>query len=88
MSTKAKSLTKIDTSLSRDQVILALKAIAEGWQEATEEDGLLATNTSVGLILYDVTKALGLSYQEQEQILSSDLAEILAAIEEPISITA
>jgi len=86
MLTKAIGLTKIDTSLSRDQIIQALRRLAEEWQETAAEDdnSLLDIEGSVGLLLYDVVIALGLTYQEQEQVLGSDLQSIKLAVGDPI----
>jgi hypothetical protein len=81
---------KIDTSLSRDQVIDTLKEVAQKWQEIAREEGqsLLDMKTSPGLLLYDVVKALDLIYHEQEQILKADLFDIKLATGDPITIKA
>ena len=88
MLNKTRGLTKIDTSLNRDQVILALRGLAQEWKDAGDGESLLTKEASVGLILYDVAKALGLTYHEQEQILRSDLFEIKLATGDPVFITA
>lgn len=84
------ALSKIDTSLSRDQVVEALRGIAQEWQAAAEQEGqsLLDLKASPGLILKDVMEALGLTYQEQISILKADLFSIQIAVGDPITVSA
>ncbi len=84
------SQARIDTSLSRELVVGKLQAIAGQWQEAADQDSmsLLDVEASVGLLLYEICQALGLTYNEQEKILKSDLLDIMLAIGDTITIQA
>lgn len=90
MFTRALVQEKIDTSLSRDQVVEALRGIAQEWQEAAAEEdkNLLEVKSSPGLLLLDVMEALGLTYQEQASVLQSDSFTVRLAIGDPVTISA
>jgi hypothetical protein len=69
-------------SIQRLEAIDALAHLREEWMEAAD-CSLVDVETSVGLFLADVTRALGLSAEEQMQVLGSALyAEIQPALSE------
>lgn len=83
------ALAKIETCLSRDQVVKQLKAVATKWQETADEEGqsLVELEASVGLLLYDITIALGLDYQEQAKVFRYDLFSVKLEVGDPITIS-
>lgn len=67
-------------TILRPEAIDALAHLREEWMEAVD-CSLVDVDTSVGLFLADVTRALGLNQEEQMQVLGSSLyAEIQPAL--------
>ena len=55
------------------QIISALARIREEWQDAIAGTSLLSVDGNVGLILADLVSGLGLSTEEQVQVLGIQL---------------
>lgn len=58
---------------SKIQIIFALSTMREEWQQAAQGISLLQMEANVGLILADLVHSLGLSAQEQTQVLGQEL---------------
>jgi hypothetical protein len=55
------------------QIVSALSTMREEWQQAAQGISLLQMEANVGLILADLVHSLGLSAQEQTQVLGQEL---------------
>lgn len=56
-------------TLTRTQVVQAIMHIRHEWEDAARGDSLLETNGSVGYLLADLAKGLGLSGNDLELAL-------------------
>ena len=61
--------------LDRNKVIEALFTIREEWEFAVDGKPLDSVDGCVGLLLADVAKGIGLTLEEQKQVLGSSLAQ-------------
>jgi len=50
-----------------------LSVLRQEWEQAADGDSLINVPTSVGLLLFDVTARLGLTQEEQAQVLGDQL---------------
>lgn len=76
--------------LDRDQAIQGLASLREDWQAVAEQEGksLLELQSSVGLLLDDMAKMIGLYPEEQAQALGDGLYQEIQSLEEqPVSLT-
>lgn len=80
-------LVRVIRILDRDQVIEDLAKLREAWQEAAGDQSLIQVEASVGLILDDISKAIGLTPEEQEQALGTIYQEIQALEGQPVYLT-
>lgn len=60
-------------SQTNSQIISSLTAVRQEWQQAAAGASLLEMEANVGLMLADLVNSLGLSIQEQNQVLGQDL---------------
>ena len=67
----------INEYLERHQVVQALAGIRSEWEEASDGVSLALVPGSVGMLLVDVATAIGLTSDEQVQVLGADLANEL-----------
>ena len=72
--------TQIIQLIDRDQVIAGFIRVREEWEEALEDGDLVSNQASVGLLLLDLTEAIGLRPEEQEEALGHSLSEILTPV--------
>ena len=85
--------TQASSAIPRKNVVVAVAALRNDWQEAAGDDSLVATQGSVGCILADLTLLFGLTQEEQQAALGSKLVQeleqagILAAREDNTSET-
>jgi hypothetical protein len=54
-------------------VLESLSALRQEWERAADGDSLINVPGSVGLLLFDVTARLGLTWEEQTQVLGDRL---------------
>ena len=59
--------------LDRALALETLSAFREEWETVTERGSLIDVSASVGLMLFDLTTRLGLTPQEQAQVLGNQL---------------
>ena len=59
--------------LDRALALETLSAFREEWETVTERGSLIDVSASVGLMLFDLTTRLGLTPQEQAQVLGDQL---------------
>jgi hypothetical protein len=57
----------------RVSVLENLSALRQEWEQAVDGVSLINTPASVGLLLFDVTARLGLTREEQTQVLGEQL---------------
>ena len=57
----------------RVTVLENLSVLRQEWEQAAGGDSLLNVPASVGLLLFDVTARLGLTQEEQAQVLGEQL---------------
>jgi len=57
----------------RPYVISSLAGIREKWKIAAEGKSLVETKGSIGLFLYDLITAIGLTLEEKDQVLGAKL---------------
>ncbi len=57
----------------RVTVLENLSVLRQEWEQAADGDSLLNVPASVGLLLFDVTARLGLTQEEQAQVLGEQL---------------
>ncbi|MCK6567910.1 MAG: hypothetical protein L6Q45_09510 [Anaerolineales bacterium] len=50
-----------------------LSVLRQEWEQAADGDSLINVPASVGLLLFDVTARLGLTLEEQAQVLGDQL---------------
>ena len=50
-----------------------LSVLRQEWEQAADGDSLINVPASVGLLLFDVTARLGLTQEEQAQVLGDQL---------------
>ncbi len=50
-----------------------LSVLRQEWEQAADGDSLINVPASVGLLLFDVTARLGLTQEEQTQVLGDEL---------------
>ena len=76
------NFTKVIRIFDRDQAIQGLATLRESWQEAAADQSLLEMESSVGLLLADMARAIGLYPEEQEKALGDELYQEILALEE------
>jgi len=54
-------------------VLESLSVLRQEWEQAADGDSLINVPASVGLLLFDVTTRLGLTQEEQSQVLGDRL---------------
>ena len=59
--------------LDRSLALENLSAFREEWEAVAERGSLIDVSASVGLMLFDLTTRLGLTPQEQAQVLGNQL---------------
>ena len=59
--------------LDRALALETLSAFREEWETVAERGSLIDVSASVGLMLFDLTTRLGLTPQEQAQVLGDQL---------------
>lgn len=59
--------------LDRTMALETLSAFREEWETVAERGSLIDVSASVGLMLFDLTTRLGLTPQEQAQVLGDQL---------------
>lgn len=69
-----------DHPVPRSALIRALARVRAEWEEAAGEDSLIEMQASVGLLLADIARALGLTPLEQIEALGSEMVEELQAL--------
>ncbi len=69
-----------DHPVPRFALVRALARVRAEWEEAAGEDSLIEMQGSVGLLLADIARALGLSPVEQIEALGSEMVEELQAL--------
>jgi hypothetical protein len=74
----------INEYLDRHQVVQALAGIRCEWEEAADGVSLVEIPGSVGMLLIDVTTAIGLTGEEQAQALGAELAGELHNVMIPV----
>lgn len=57
----------------RASTLANLSVLRKEWEQAAEGDSLINVPASVGLLLFDVTARLGLTQEEQAQVLGDQL---------------
>lgn len=57
----------------RASALANLCALRQEWEQAADGDSLINVPASVGLLLFDVTTRLGLTQDEQTQVLGDQL---------------
>jgi hypothetical protein len=72
--------TQIIRLIDRDQVIAGFIHVREEWEEALEGDNLVDARASVGLLLLDLTEAIGLRPDEQVEALGHSLSEVVSPV--------
>ena len=65
------------TTIPRSHLISVFAKIREEWEEAADSNSLINTNASVGLLFADLVHSIGLTAQEQAEVLGSDLTREL-----------
>jgi hypothetical protein len=75
-------------SITRPQMVNSLARIRVEWEQAADGNSLVQANASVGLLLADLSIAIGLTPDEQAQALGEDLVnelqDVLISIPENI----
>ena len=61
------------TLLDRDLALESLSAFRQEWESVAENGSLIDVSASVGLVLFDFTSRLGLTPEEQVQVLGDQL---------------
>jgi hypothetical protein len=74
------STTQIIRIIDRDQIIAGFVRVRKEWEDAIETDDLLSNKASVGLLLIDLTEAIGLRPDEQVEALGHNLSEIVTPV--------
>ena len=64
--------------LDRDQALESLSAFRQEWESVAGNGSLIDVSASVGLMLFDFTSRLGLTPEEQVQVLGEQL--VIAAL--------
>ncbi len=59
--------------LDRDQALESLSAFRQEWESVAGNGSLIDVSASVGLMLFDFTSRLGLTPEEQVQVLGEQL---------------
>jgi len=59
--------------LDRTMALETISAFREEWEAVAERGSLIDVSASVGLMLFDLTTRLGLTPQEQAQVLGDQL---------------
>lgn len=59
--------------LDRILALESLSAIRQEWESVAENGSLIDVSASVGLVLFDFTSRLGLTQEEQVQVLGDQL---------------
>ena len=59
--------------LDRDQALESLSAFRQEWESVAGNGSLIDVSASVGLMLFDFTSRLGLTPEEQVQVLGDKL---------------
>ena len=59
--------------LDRTMALETISAFREEWEAVAERGSLIDVSASVGLMLFDLTTRLGLTSQEQAQVLGNQL---------------
>ena len=59
--------------LDRDQALESLSAFRQEWESVAGNGSLIDVSASVGLMLFDFTSRLGLTPEEQVQVLGDQL---------------
>jgi hypothetical protein len=65
--------TPIIALSDRTQMLENLSAFREEWEAVAERGSLIDVSASVGLMLFDLTTRLGMTPQEQTQVLGDQL---------------
>ena len=63
--------------VQRMQLVTALTRIRQDWQEATSGESLLEVEGNMGMLLADLINNVGLSIEEQAQVLGTELFQEL-----------
>lgn len=88
----ASKLQKIETeTITRSQVLSGLKSLGDSLKEMAEveQTTLLSLEGSLGLLLYDVVQMIGLTVEEQTEILSPEGLQIIQLeVGDPVAVTA
>ena len=63
--------------VQRMQLVTALTRIRQDWQEATSGESLLEVEGNMGMLLADLINNVGLSIDEQAQVLGTELFQEL-----------
>ena len=64
-------------SIARTHMVNSLAKIREEWEQAADGNSLVLANASVGLLLADLSIAIGLTTDEKVQALGEDLVNEL-----------
>jgi len=67
----------INEYFDRPHIVQALCGIRSEWEEAADGASLARVDGSVGMLLADITSAIGLTSEEQVQVLGTSLASEL-----------
>jgi len=82
---EANMVLEVQTPLFlRPYVIASLIGIREEWEVAAEGQSLVNTKGSVGLLMFDLVSAIGLTQEEKTQVLGDQL---LGDVQDKISIS-
>jgi len=64
-------------SITRPHMVNTIARIREEWEQAADGNSLVFANASVGMLLADLSMAIGLTIDEQVQALGSKLVNEL-----------
>ena len=66
--------SNLSVTIPRSNVITALTALRQDWEQSADGHSLLDLNANVGLLLWDVVMLVGLTPPEQIQVFGANLA--------------
>jgi hypothetical protein len=72
--------TQVIRIIDSDQVIAGFVQVRKEWEDAIEGGDLVRQQASVGLLLLDLTEAIGLHPEEQVQALGHELSEAITPV--------
>lgn len=72
---------KVIRILDRDQAISGIARVRQEWEELAGSESLIKVNGSIGFILADIVKALGLNGEDEILTLGSNLAQEIMTIQ-------